>query len=91
MYVFQVLDVIAPPYTTELMQSLLPLIENDEITGSLKTDEENDNVSQFIGRFSQGQTVFMLLPNWSQIFLTLYFYDGNYSSKVRFLANYSIS
>ena len=31
---FQVLDVIAPPYTAEFVQLFLPLIDNEDITGS---------------------------------------------------------
>ena len=44
----QVLDVIAPPYTAEFVHLFLPLIENDGITGTLRTDDGNDPVSEFI-------------------------------------------
>ena len=42
------LDVIAPPYTTEFVHLFLPLIENDGITGTLRTEDGNDPVSEFI-------------------------------------------
>ncbi len=48
---FQVLDVIAPPYTVDFVQLFLPLIENEDITGSLRSEDENDPVSEFIGTF----------------------------------------
>ena len=44
----QVLDVIAPPYTPEFVQLFLPLIENEDITGSLRINEEDDPISEFI-------------------------------------------
>ena len=47
---FQVLDVIAPPYTVEFVQLFLPLIDNEDITGSLRSEDQNDPVSEFIGR-----------------------------------------
>ena len=47
---FQVLDVIAPPYTSEFVQLFLPLLENEGITGSLRTDAENNYVSDFISK-----------------------------------------
>ena len=46
----QVLDVIAPPYTVEFVQLFLPLIDNEDITGSLRS--EDDPVSEFIGRLN---------------------------------------
>ena len=48
----QVLDVIAPPYTMEFVQLFLPLIDNEDITGSLRSEDENDPVSEFIGRLN---------------------------------------
>ena len=47
---FKVLDVISPPYTTEFVQQILPLIENEDITGSLRNDDGNDYVSEFISK-----------------------------------------
>ena len=43
---------ISPPYTTEFVQQILPLIENDDITGSLRNDDGNDYVSEFISKLS---------------------------------------
>lgn len=47
-FVMQVLDVIAPPYTQDFVNLFLPLIENDGITGTLRSDDGNDPVSEFI-------------------------------------------
>jgi negative elongation factor C/D len=44
----EVLDVIAPPYTSEFVQLFFPLIDSEDITGSLRTPGENDPVSEFI-------------------------------------------
>lgn len=47
-FVTEVLDVIAPPYTSDFAQLFLPLIENKDITGSIRTDDGRDPVSEFI-------------------------------------------
>ena len=44
----QVLDVIAPPYTQDFVNLFLPLIENEGITGTLRSEDGNDPVSEFI-------------------------------------------
>lgn len=49
MFPFQVLEMIAPPYSLEFLQLFLPMVENDEITGSMKGDGDNDLVSEFVG------------------------------------------
>ena len=41
---------IAPPYTTEFVHLFLPLIESEDITGSLRADDDLDPVSEFIGQ-----------------------------------------
>lgn len=46
----QVLDVIAPPYTSDFVQLFLPILENDSIAGTIKTEGEHDPVTEFIGR-----------------------------------------
>lgn len=46
---FQLLDMIAPPYTMEFVQLLLPLIENKAVTDTLRTSDGKDPVSEFIG------------------------------------------
>jgi negative elongation factor C/D len=46
----QVLEAIAPPYTPEFVQLFLPMVENEEITGTMRGDGENDPVSEFIGK-----------------------------------------
>ncbi|KAK7505402.1 hypothetical protein BaRGS_00003564 [Batillaria attramentaria] len=47
-FVTEVLDVIAPPYTPEFVQLFLPLIENQDITGILRSEDNSDPVSEFI-------------------------------------------
>lgn len=47
-FVTEVLDVIAPPYTADFAQLFLPLIENKDITGSIRMDDGSDPVSEFI-------------------------------------------
>lgn len=48
-FVTEVLETIGPPYSYEFVNLFMPMVENDEITGSMRTDGENDNVSEFIG------------------------------------------
>ncbi|XP_063235965.1 negative elongation factor D [Bacillus rossius redtenbacheri] len=47
-FVTEVLEAISPPYTSEFVQLFLPMVENDEITGTMRGDGENDTVSEFI-------------------------------------------
>lgn len=47
---FQVLDVIAPPYTSDFVQLFLPILENESIAGTIKTEGEHDPVTEFIGK-----------------------------------------
>ncbi|RLU19034.1 hypothetical protein DMN91_009392 [Ooceraea biroi] len=47
-FVTEVLEVIAPPYSTEFVQLFLPMVENEEITGTMRSENENDLVSEFI-------------------------------------------
>ena len=47
-FVTEVLETIAPPYSQEFVSLFLPLVENEEITGSMKVDMESDPVSEFI-------------------------------------------
>ena len=48
-FVSEVLDTIAPPYSTEFVQLFLPLVENDEIfTDSMRREGEEDPVAEFI-------------------------------------------
>ena len=52
-FVREVLEIIAPPYTPEFIQLFLPLVENEEITGQLRmNNDNNDLVSDFISKFS---------------------------------------
>lgn len=47
-FVTEVLDVIAPPYTSDFVQLFLPILENDSIAGTIRTEGENDPVAEFI-------------------------------------------
>ena len=41
---------IAPPYTSEFVHLFSPIIENQDITGTLRNEEGKDPVSNFIGK-----------------------------------------
>ncbi|KAL6046222.1 hypothetical protein STEG23_000387 [Scotinomys teguina] len=43
-FVTEVLDVIAPPYTSDFVQLFLPTLENDGIAGTIKAEGEHDPV-----------------------------------------------
>lgn len=45
----EVLDVITPPYTSDFVQLFLPILENDSIAGTIRTEGEHDPVTEFIG------------------------------------------
>nr|KAF7423547.1 hypothetical protein H0235_008830 [Vespula pensylvanica] len=47
-FVTEVLEAIAPPYTAEFVQLFLPMVEDEEITGTMRGDNDNDLVSEFI-------------------------------------------
>ncbi|XP_015187596.1 PREDICTED: negative elongation factor D isoform X2 [Polistes dominula] len=47
-FVTEVLDTIVPPYTPEFVQLFLPMVEDEEITGTMRGDNDNDVVSEFI-------------------------------------------
>lgn len=51
------LDAIAPPYTLEFVQLVLPMVENEEITGTMRAEGENDPVSEFIGKYNNGTII----------------------------------
>lgn len=53
MCLYQVLEAIAPPYTAEFIHLFLPMVEDEEITGTMRGDSENDLVSEFIGKFTK--------------------------------------
>lgn len=44
------LESIAPPYTPEFVQLFLPMVENEEITGTMSATGDCDLVSDFIGK-----------------------------------------
>lgn len=47
------LDVIAPPYTSDFVQLFLPILENDSIAGTIRAEGEHDPVAEFIGESSR--------------------------------------
>lgn len=48
-FVREVLDTITHPYSPEFVQLFLPMVENEEITGSMRGEGDQDPVSEFIG------------------------------------------
>ncbi|KAF7248640.1 Negative elongation factor D [Varanus komodoensis] len=52
-FVTEVLDVIAPPYTSDFVQLFLPILENESIAGTIKTEGEHDPVTEFIEHIMQ--------------------------------------
>jgi len=40
---------VSPPYSVEFVELFLPIVENEEITGTMRCDGDNDPVSEFIG------------------------------------------
>ena len=71
---------IAPPYTVEFVQLFLPLIDNEDITGSLRSEDENDPVSEFIGRLKCNPSS---LPRYFSLFF------GSLSNTVEHLPIFS--
>ena len=59
------LDVVAPPYTSDFVQLFLPILENDSIAGTIKTEGEHDPVTEFIGRVG-------LRVSWLQFSMSLF-------------------
>lgn len=47
-FVTEVLEAIGPPYSSEFVNLFMPMVENDEITGTMRGDGDNDPVSEFI-------------------------------------------
>lgn len=48
-FVTEVLETITHPFSPEFVQLFLPMVENEEITGSMRGEGDNDPVSEFIG------------------------------------------
>lgn len=49
-FVKEVLETITHPYSAEFVALFLPMVENEEITGSMRGEGEGDPVSEFIGK-----------------------------------------
>ncbi|KAK7077916.1 beta ketoadipyl CoA thiolase, th1 [Halocaridina rubra] len=47
-FVREVLEIVSPPYTVEFVQLFLPLVENEDITGSMRLNTDSDLVTEFI-------------------------------------------
>lgn len=48
--IWKVLEAISPPYSSEFVTLFLPIVENDEITDTMRCCEgDTDPVSEFIG------------------------------------------
>ncbi|XP_047126702.1 negative elongation factor D isoform X1 [Hydra vulgaris] len=47
-FVAEVLEMIGPPYSSEFVTSMLPLVKNDEISTLLKTADQQDDVTMFL-------------------------------------------
>lgn len=54
---YKVLEAIAPPYSTEFVQLFLPMVEDEEITGTMRGESESDLVSEFIGKHKSQFTI----------------------------------
>ncbi|KAG2461941.1 NELFD factor, partial [Polypterus senegalus] len=67
-FVTEVLDVIAPPYTTDFVQLFLPILENESIAGTIKAEGEHDPVAEFIGEVLNG---FLVSAAFQHVVLTL--------------------
>lgn len=52
-FVTEVLETITHPYSAEFVQLFLPMVENEEITGTMRGEGDNDPVSEFIGESFQ--------------------------------------
>ena len=44
---------IAPPYSPDFVSLMLPIVKNKEITDTLRTSNEEDDVSQFLSKFDE--------------------------------------
>lgn len=62
------LETIGPPYSYEFVNLFMPMVENDEITGSMRADGENDNVSEFIGNIYSMKSLKCWTPKRMLIF-----------------------
>lgn len=47
-FVTELMDIIQAPYTVEFMRLLLPIAENNEITGNIKNEKEKNQIQDFI-------------------------------------------
>lgn len=76
MVLLQVLDVIAPPYTSDFVQLFLPILENDSIAGTIRTEGEHDPVAEFIGECRVVEWGRRDLPVVQQAAMLLNWYPG---------------
>lgn len=67
-FVTELMDVISPPYTVEFMKLLLPIAENNEITGNMRNEKERQLITDFIGKL-KSLKLNSLKTNYFYIFL----------------------
>ena len=41
---------IAPPYSREFMDGMLPIVQNQHVTSTLKMSDGEDDVTKFLGK-----------------------------------------
>ncbi|XP_054154370.1 negative elongation factor D-like [Oppia nitens] len=58
-FVCEVLDVITPPFSTEFVQLFYPVVNNTDVTGSLRSDTEQQLVQQFLTHCRQNYKSFV--------------------------------
>lgn len=63
------METITHPYSPEFVQLFLPMVENEDITGSMRGEGDNDPVSEFIGLFNEKKNLINFLINFLNFFL----------------------
>ncbi|KAF6020116.1 NELFCD [Bugula neritina] len=67
-FLTEVLDIIEPPYSKEFAKIMYPLINNEDITASLRTDDGADDASNFLSYCDEnfkGDAIFSKQTNTS--------------------------
>lgn len=80
----QVLETITHPYSPEFVQLFLPMVENEEIMGSMRSEGDNDPVSEFIGRIF----IYFLKANCFLLRIIFKFYKIQFKFTVHCKAHY---
>jgi len=53
-FVAEVLEMIAPPYSSEFMSGMLPIVQNQHVTSTLKMSDGEDDVTKFLAHCENG-------------------------------------